>query len=265
MDAQSTSVNVEAEIATRGGGTYEQAGSDGGPATTRYLRATPALCLLANLEGFVTRIALDCSEGEQLAYTGIECDADEFRLGGLIRETRSVNDDGTTTDWDDSELVGDEECISPEDLLDEAAREFATLPITPAPVTVQPPGGRTLVNVETITYAEPTVQTFDTALLGIPVTLRAQPGEYTWDYGDGTGPLTTTDPGAPYPDHSVTHTYDQPADAVTITLTTTWTGQFQITGAPTWTDVPGTATTTTVADPLTILEARSRLVTDPLP
>ena len=50
-----------------------------------------------------------------------------------------------------------------------------------------------------------------------------------------------------------------------VTLSTTWKGQFRITGTPTWTDVTGTATTTTTADPIQVYEARSRLVTEDCP
>jgi len=115
------------------------------------------------------------------------------------------------------------------------------------------------------THTEPGEQVLDTTLLGIAVQIRATPRSFTWDYGDGTTPVSTTDPGAAYPQHTVAHTYDQPADQVRITLTTTWSGQFRITGTPTWTDVTGTAATTSTADPLRVYEARSRLVTDDLP
>ncbi len=252
-------VNVEAaREATRGGGSYVPT-SDEEP-TDRYFSATPALCLLVNsLDGPSTGYGFACTEGEQLAYEGIECGPDEFAQGALFREVRQP--DGS---WGPPELVGDEGCITPADLLAEAEREFATLPITPSPVVVQPPDGWTVVNLPTITYTEPAEQTFDTSLLGIPVEIRATPESYAWDYADGSEPLVTTDPGAPYPDHTVHHTYAQPVDAVTIGLTTTWSGQFRIASSPTWTDVPGTASTSSTAPPLQVYEARSRLVTDPL-
>lgn len=253
------SVNVDSvREATRDGSVYVPS-SDEEP-TDRYFSATPALCILVNsLDGPTTGYDFACTEGEQLAYEGIECGPDEFAEGALFREVRQP--DGT---WGPPELVGDEGCITPADLLAEAERAFATLPIAPSPVVVQPPDGWTVVNLPTITYTDAVEQTFDTALLGIPVQIRATPESFAWDYADGSAPLVTTDPGAPYPDHTVHHTYAQPADAVTIGLTTTWSGQFRITGAPTWTDVPGTATTSSTAPPLQIYEARSRLVTDPL-
>ncbi|WP_409141834.1 hypothetical protein [Cellulosimicrobium sp. RS] len=182
----------------------------------------------------------------------------------LFRQTWTNTADGSRTAVSGWEFVDDGSCVGAADLAAEAEAAFRQLTIAPPPVVVQPPDGWTVVNVPTITYTEPAEQVLDTTLLGIPVQIRATPRSFTWDYGDGSGPVTTTDPGAAYPHHTVAHTYGQPADRVTITLTTTWSGQFRITGTPDWTDVTGTATTTTAADPLQVYEARSRLVTDDL-
>ncbi|WP_251149797.1 hypothetical protein [Cellulosimicrobium sp. Marseille-Q4280] len=214
---------------------------------------------MTSFDGPSTRYDFACTEGEQLAYEGIECGPDEFAEGALFREVRQP--DGS---WGPPELVGDEGCITPADLLAEAEREFATLPIAPSSIVVQPPDGWTLVNVPTITYTDSAEQTFDATLLGIPVQIRATPESFAWDYADGSAPLVTSDPGGPYPDHTVHHTYEQPVESLTIGLTTSWSGQFRIAGAPTWTDVPGTATTASAAEPLQVYEARSRLVADPV-
>ncbi len=244
--------------ATRGGGVFVTAGAEDPP--DRYFSATPALCsLVTSFDGPSTRYDFACTEGEQLAYEGIECGPDEFAEGALFREVRQP--DGS---WGPPELVGDEGCITPADLLAEAEREFATLPIAPSSIVVQPPDGWTLVNVPTITYTDSAEQTFDATLLGIPVQIRATPESFAWDYADGSAPLVTSDPGGPYPDHTVHHTYEQPVESLTIGLTTSWSGQFRIAGAPTWTDVPGTATTASAAEPLQVYEARSRLVADPV-
>ncbi|WP_435737368.1 hypothetical protein V5D56_01870 [Cellulosimicrobium sp. PMB13] len=258
-EAAGADVVVEAaREETRGGSVYVPAVTDDPP--DRYFSATPALCALVNnLDGPTTRYDFACTEGEQLAYEGIECGPDEFAEGAVFREVRQP--DGS---WGPPELVGDEGCVTPADLLAEAEREFATLSIAPSPVVVQPPDGWTLVNVPTITYTDSAEQTFDATLLGIPVQIRATPESYAWDYADGSAPLVTSDPGAPYPDHTVHHTYEQPVESLTIGLTTSWSGQFRIAGSPTWTDVPGTAATTSAAEPLQVYEARSRLVTDPL-
>ena len=257
-------VHVDAELATRGGGTYESGGGDGGPATEKYFRADQTTCAVFHgLDDPTSDLSGRCAEWERQLTETLECDADSYYLGALYRQTREIGADGAPGEWSDAgDPVADQSCITPADLADEANRAFATLALSPSPIVVQPPDGWTLVNVATITYTEPAEQILDTALLGIPVQIRATPETYTWDYGDGSEPVRTTDPGAAYPHHTVGHTYEQPSDRVDITLTTTWTGQFRITGTPTWTDVTGTATTTSTADPLQVYEARSRLVTE---
>ncbi len=231
--------------------------SSSGSSDYVYWRTTPALCWLRDVgDASGTRLAESCREGRQTAYQGLECGDDEYALDALFRAERL--EDGSVGR---AELVNEGTCVSPADLLDAAATEFATLKIQPSPLHVQPPDGWTLINVETITYTEDQPQEFDTTLLGVPVTIRAVPEEFAWDYDDGTAPLVTDQPGAPYPDHTVGHAYTTPGE-VTIELSTTWRGQFQITGTPTWTDVPGTATTTSSAGPITVHEARTRLVED---
>lgn len=204
-----------------------------------------------------------CGTGEHEGAMSVTCAAGEVALEPVFQQSWVNNPDGSITGLTGWELVNAGDCLTAVDLAPLAEAEFARLSIAPSPITIQPPDGWTLVNVETITYTIPTPQTFATALLGIPVTIEATPETYTWDYGDGTRPVTTTDPGAPYPDQSVAHVYTEEATA-TITLGTTWTGRFQITGDSTWTPITGTARTTTTAPPLTIHEARARLVTEPL-
>lgn len=263
--ADNQSVNLEAEIATRGGTSFE-AGGTGGPATEKFFRATPEQCEIFHGLDADTDLSRGCGQARRLVEAGIECAADSYYLGALYRQTRTIDADGVPGAWSPAgDPVVDQSCVTPADLTAEAERALATLAITPSPVSVQPPDGWTLVNIPTITHTTDDPQELATTLLGIPVTLRVDPDTFAWDYDDATPPLVTTDPGAPYPDHTVHHTYTQPADQVTITLTTTWTARFRITGAPTWTPITGTATTTSTAAPLQVHEARSRLVTEPLP
>lgn len=266
--ASGQEISVEAWRDTAAGGTHEVTTSTEGPATERYFRSTQKLCdLFDGLDDPTSDLSQGCADSQRLVEgEQLECEEDSFYLGALYRQTREIGADGTPGAWSATgEPVADQSCVTPADLADEAARALATLTISPSPIVVQPPDGWTLVNVPTITYTQPTEQVLDTTLLGIPVQIRATPRLFAWDYGDGTTPVSTTDPGAAYPHHTVAHTYDQPADQVQITLTTTWSGQFRITGTPAWTDVTGTATTYSTADPLRVYEARSRLVADDLP
>lgn len=142
------------------------------------------------------------------------------------------------------------------------ATAFAELPLAPAPAHIQPAVGDILINVPVILYTDPTEQTFTTTLLGQQINVRAVPDTYTWTFTDDTNPLITTDPGRPYPAKDLTHVYTTPGDYA-ITLTTTWTGTYQINGTGTWYPVAGTATTTTTTRTFTAHEARTHLVAAP--
>ena len=224
----------------------------------RQWRTTPAMCFLRDLGG-ATVLAESCDEGHQLAYAGIECEDDEKALGALFEQRRESGE------WTDVSMVEEESCLAQQrqqiDLPAAAAKAFQEMDIKPSEVNVQPPDGWTLVNVETIAYTDREPRTVSTELFGIPVDIRAVPNGYSWDFGDGSEPLSTTDPGAPYPAHTIGHAYMKQG-AATITLTTAWRGQFRLAGEPTWHDVPGEASTASSSDSLEILEARARLVED---
>jgi hypothetical protein len=142
------------------------------------------------------------------------------------------------------------------------AEEFARLPLTASPVHLQPGDGRALVHYGVIATSDPTPQTLTTTILGTPITVTATPTTWTWNYGDGTPPRTTTDPGRPYPDTTSTHPYDTPG-TYQLTLTTTWSGTYQLNGTGPQHPVTGTASTTTAAITVTVETAHPHLVTGP--
>lgn len=142
------------------------------------------------------------------------------------------------------------------------ATAFAELPLAPAPAHIQPAVGDILINVPVILFTDPTEQDFTTTLLGQQVNVRAVPDTFTWTFTDGTDPLVTTDPGRPYPAEDLIHVYTQPGD-YQITLSTTWTGTYQVNGTGPWYPVAGTATTVTTTRTFTAHQARTHLVADP--
>lgn len=204
-----------------------------------------------------------CAVGEFEGALAASCAAGEVVLDPIFRRTWVDNEDGTISGLSGWQLVNTGDCLTALDLAPLVEAEFQRLTIVPSPVVIQPPDGWTLVNVDTITYTTSTAQTFATTLLGVPVTIEATPASFTWDYDDGSAPVTTTDPGRLYPHQTVAHVYEQEAVAA-ISLGSTWTGRFQITGTSTWTPVTGTARNSTNAPPSRIYEARSRLVDGPL-
>jgi hypothetical protein len=145
-----------------------------------------------------------------------------------------------------------------------SAEDFQRLPLTPSGPSYQPADGRGLVNMPLIVFTDASVQQLQTVVLGVPVTVRATPVSFAWDFGDGSDPLVTTDPGAPYPHQTVTHTY-LTAGSYSVSLSTTWRGEFQVNGQGPWLPVAGTARTTSTPFVETVEAAPSHLVADPLP
>jgi len=128
-----------------------------------------------------------------------------------------------------------------------------------AVLLIQPPGGKTLVNLPTnfhTTTTGPTSQAI--TLLGHQVTIEADPIGYTWHFGDGsthTGP----DPGAAYPDLRITHTYTTPGQTLTPSVEVTYRGRYHVDQGP-WIPVPETLTVPGSPTSLTVHTATPHLV-----
>ena len=131
------------------------------------------------------------------------------------------------------------------------SHDVATLIVDGSGVFIQPPTGTVLLHMPLIAYTNPATRTLTTSVGGTSVDVEVTPATYTWNWGDGTT-FSTTDPGNPYPNQTVTHLYAATADNVTVTLTTTWTARFKPSGATDWQPVDGYVTTTQTAPPFNI-------------
>ncbi|WP_257493613.1 zinc transporter [Actinomyces wuliandei] len=127
-------------------------------------------------------------------------------------------------------------------------------------LTRQPGGPEALVTKPVIAYTSDDPQTLTTTVAGTQVTVTATPSSYRWEWGDATAD-TTTDPGAPWPHHTVEHTYASTATDVTITLTTTWTATWSLPDGTTH-DLDGTLTTTDTAEPFDLVRPLAYLTDD---
>lgn len=135
---------------------------------------------------------------------------------------------------------------------------FAELRLPAGELVIQPPDGLTLVNFDTNFYTtstEPIARTV--TLLGRRVTLEATPSTFHWIFGDGES-LTTSDPGAPYPQLRVTHNYLRKG-TYRPSLATTYTGRYRVGGGP-WRQIPGTVTIDGTGQALRAIEAEPKLV-----
>jgi hypothetical protein len=138
---------------------------------------------------------------------------------------------------------------------------FERLAWPPSALVVQPPKGRTLVNFDTNFYTtntHPTTQTV--TLIGQRVTIEATPTQYRWnvDAGATDGGLTTTDPGAAYPDLRVTYRYLR-VGTVRPSVDTTYAGRYRVGDGP-WRTIPDTLTVPGAPVDLQVVSATPHLV-----
>lgn len=138
-------------------------------------------------------------------------------------------------------------------------RAFKTLDWPASELVVQPPDGRTLVNLDTNFYTTNTdVTSIAVTLVQSDVVVSARPIAYRWHFGDGTT-VTTTSPGAPYPDLDVAHVYEQ-TDEVAVSVDTQYgAASFTVNGGPPE-QIPSTIWVTGAESDLAIVEALPQLV-----
>ena len=120
--------------------------------------------------------------------------------------------------------------------------------------------GFQLVNMPVIVWTTAREHVTQTELVGHEVFVRFTPVEFAWDPQDGSAPIVTTDPGAPWPDHTVSHEYARTSPDQQMSLTTTWSAEFMVAGEQAWTPVDGLIEIETQTDPFEIRERLVRLV-----
>jgi hypothetical protein len=147
--------------------------------------------------------------------------------------------------------------------VDDVADRLADVVIERVPrlePTYQPPGG-TVVNLPTL-FASGQPARLDTRrfeLVGFAVVLDAR-ASWRWQFGDG-GALVTDQPGGPWPDRSVSHTYARPG-TVAVQVSSRWQGWFTIDGLGPFLVAGAPVEQTAGPLPLVVHEARAVLVSD---
>lgn len=137
------------------------------------------------------------------------------------------------------------------------AEALRRLPLSGSVLEVEPPNGRTLVNFDTNFFTVPSDQSRSLVLLNQQVDLLISPVSYRWVFGDGAS-VSTSGPGAPYPDLEVTHRYLRKG-SVSPSVETTYVAQFRVEGGP-WAPVPGSVSVAGDPVDLEAVEARPILV-----
>jgi hypothetical protein len=156
--------------------------------------------------------------------------------------------------------AGEKESIeAPPDIRLLVTEAFETLDWHPSELTVQPPGGRTLVNFETNFYTTNSKPTsIPVRLVESNVVVTARPIAYRWNFGDGMS-ITTAGPGSPYPNLDVAHAYEQ-VETVAVSVDTQYgDASFTVDGGPPE-SIPSTLWVAGEAQDLQIVEALPQLV-----
>jgi hypothetical protein len=115
------------------------------------------------------------------------------------------------------------------------------------------PVGKTLVNLDTIFFTDPTPVTRTLSILGQSVVVEATPATYVWHFGDG-GTSSSDSPGAPYPAMDLTHRYAHGKVTMHPSVDTTYSARFRVNGGA-WQDVSGTVTIAGSTIDLRVVEA----------
>lgn len=162
--------------------------------------------------------------------------------------------------WFESEDIEDTEANEEprREVIAISREDVQSLIVSSGTVMVQPDRPWVLVNTDTVVMTDAAEHVLSTEVLGVGVDVRVSPALFTWDFGDGSAPLTTSDPGRPWPDHTVSHSYRAPATA-TISLRTEWDAAFRVEGTDVWVPVAGRAVTTASTDPIDVVTATPRL------
>ncbi len=139
----------------------------------------------------------------------------------------------------------------------ELATDFASLPLPEGDVVVRPPGGKTLVNVETRFHTSQGSQSLPPVqILGRGVVVTAVALRYDWFMGDGSS-YSGAGPGSEAA--PIRHVYRRPG-RVGPFVRITWGGTFTVAGVPGSFPVVGTTTTDSAPADVTVRSAGSQLV-----
>lgn len=136
-------------------------------------------------------------------------------------------------------------------------KEVRTIGLPSVQIRIQP-ADATLVNFETIFYAEEPAFERSVSLLGFDIEIQASAVRYVWHTGDGET-LRTEGPGAPYPSKEIVYRYRDAHVTVHPRVDVVYRVRFRVDAGP-WRRVDQTLTARGSATDLRIKEAAPVLV-----
>ena len=152
----------------------------------------------------------------------------------------------------------EDEAFVPPSTLEILYQALASVRIGTAGLVVQPVSS-SYVGVPTLAHATTTSQTHTATILGYTIPLEVRATDFAFDFHDGTPPVYSTEPGAPWPDTTNQHTYTEPTDSTAITLTTWWSATVTNPFTGETLTVPGVLSTTETSQPFEVRTARTIL------
>ena len=210
-------------------------------------------------EGISYSIKPMCVETQDVADACVNqqrCDAppDSWKFM-VFRTSPGVPNEPWGTVCLDHDTAGHFDVITPGKVF----QEMRKLDWPEATLLIQPPDGRTLVNLETNFLTTTTGATTQTVtLLGHQVEIEATPADYAWHFGDGAS-QSGADPGAAYPDLRITHVYEEAGVTVSPSVDVTYQGRYRVDGQQ-WVPIPDTLTVAGTPVALQVLSATPHLV-----
>lgn len=141
--------------------------------------------------------------------------------------------------WLDVPSTGNRSVLPPPPVITES--EFKKFKIPGSTINSLPGDSWGIAHRKTAFWADSSTRLINTTIVGYPVTIKATPRKYHWDFGDGNS-LTTTRPGTKPRDINQATLYNvyKSAGNVTVNLTTTYSGMFKV-GDGAWQSISGGA------------------------
>ncbi|MFC7402504.1 PKD domain-containing protein [Citricoccus sp. GCM10030269] len=141
--------------------------------------------------------------------------------------------------------------------------DFRALDIAPSSIESDS-GGFGLIRAHTNFFATEEPQTLNTTMLGQQVAIQAVPVRWTWEYGDGSEPVSNPFPGGPQREFNqettTSHVYED-TGTFPVSLSTAYRGQFSVNDGP-WIAIPGMATVASEPASADIWRSKSKNVAE---
>lgn len=173
---------------------------------------------------------------------------------GAVLLTYSVcPEDPERADLPEGKIV-EEIKVSPE--------QFRSFPIKASEISSDP-NKFSLRNANTHLWASTNEQTFNVAIGGSKVNIKAVPIQWNWNYGDGAT-RNLSFPGKAEPNHTLhdktntSHIYEN-TGKFSVGLTTLYRGEFSVDGGP-WQSIPGQAAVPSAPMPMDVWRTKKELI-----